>query len=214
MDNGTIKEICDVVTSEVMKQVQSNLSDMKPELIRSVTEAAARQAAAAAEQSAENRCRRLEQRIAQLESAFQSVKSRCDGLEKHAELLESRIAKLTATPPTPVQPKAERIPARAVDGITTLSAAQIDDILSYPCFYREANGWIYYIKVLEQGYSGYGELYKVKPDGTQNQKISSERVSTSSTDTDPIFASMGAFHIIGDKLQFKDTNGNKRVIRV
>lgn len=193
MDNGTIKEICDVVTSEVMKQVQSNLSDMKPELIRSVTEAAARQAAATAEQSAENRCRRLEQRIAQLEAT---------------------ISKLSATPPAPAQPKAERLPARAVDGVTTLSAAQIDNILSFPDYYREANGWIYYIKVLKQGYGGYGELYKVRPDGTQNQKISSERVSTSSTDTDRSFSSLGAFDVKGDKLQFIDANRNKRVIRV
>lgn len=209
MDNGTIKEICDVVTSEVMKQVQSNLSDMKPELIRSVTEAAARQAAATAEQSAENRCRRLEQRIAQLESAFQSVKSRCDGLEKHAELLESRIAKLTATPPTPVQPKAERIPARAVDGITTLSTAQIDDILSFPNFCREANGWIYYIKIIKNDYfGGYGELFKVRPDGTQNQRIFDGKVSNSEIDAEYDFS------VSGDRLKFKDADGRDRVIRV
>lgn len=48
MDNGTIKEICDVVTSEVMKQLQSNLSDMKPELLRTVTETATRKAVEAA----------------------------------------------------------------------------------------------------------------------------------------------------------------------
>ena len=30
MDNRTIKEICDVVTAEVMKQVRQNLSAMKP----------------------------------------------------------------------------------------------------------------------------------------------------------------------------------------
>lgn len=208
MDNGTIKEICDVVTSEVMKQVQSNLSDMKPELIRSVTETAARQAAATAEQSAENRCRRLEQRIAQLESAFQSVKSRCDGFEKHAELLESRIAKLTATPPTPVQPKAERIPARAVDGITTLSTAQIDDILSFPNFCREKNGWIYYIKVVKEGGYKYGELYKVKPDGTQNQRIFDGRVSASETDAKYDFS------VSGDRLKFTDFDYRERVIRV
>lgn len=212
MDNGTIKEICDVVTSEVMKQVQSNLSDMKPELIRSVTEAAARQAVATAEQSAENRCRRLEQRIAQLESAFQSVKSRCDGLEKHAELLESRIAKLTAAPPAPVQPKAERIPARAVDGITTLSAAQIDKILSFPDYCREANGWIYYIKIIEKGYGlpyqGYGELYKVKPDGTQNQRIFNGRVSIFDVDVQCYFS------VSGDRLKFKDADDMVRAIRV
>lgn len=208
MDNGAIKEICDVVTSEVMKQVQSNLSDMKPELIRSVTEAATRQAVAAAEQSSDNRCKRLEQRIAQLESAFQSVKSRCDGLEKHAELLESRIAKLTATPPTPVQPKVERIPARAVDGITTLSTAQIDDILSFPNFCRESNGWIYYIKIVVEGYDGYGQLFKVRPDGTQNQRIFNGKVSNNELDA------KYEFSVSGDRLKFKDIDDRDRVIRV
>ena len=135
MDNGTIKEICDVVTSEVMKQVQSNLSDMKPELIRSVIEAASKKAVEAAIQAADAKCRTLEQRIAQL---------------------EAKMSKLTAATPVPEYPKAERIPAKAVDGITTLSAEQVDDILSYPKLCIEANGWIYYIKVLKQGYGGYG----------------------------------------------------------
>ena len=89
MDNGTIKEICDVVTGEVMKQVRSNLSDMKPELLRTVTETATRKAVEAATQAVDARCRTLEQRIAQLEAT---------------------ISKLSATPPTPAQPKAERIP--------------------------------------------------------------------------------------------------------
>lgn len=140
--------------------------------------------------------------------------ARCRTLEQRIAQLESKISKLTATPPVPAQPKAECVPARAIDGVITLSATQIDDILSFPYYYREANGWIYYIKVLKQGYSGYGELYKVRPDGTQNQKISSERESISSANTDPMFSSLGAFHVKGDKLQFIDANGNKRVIRV
>ena len=207
MDNGTIKEICDVVTREVMKQVQSNLSDMKPELIRSVTEAAARQAVAAAEQSADNRCKRLEQRIAQLESAFQSVKSRCDGLEKHAELLESRIAKLTATPPVPAQPKAERIPARAVDGVTTLSSAQIEEILSYSKLSIQKDGWIYYYKIHNGEYSSdsYAEIFKVRSDGTQNQKIFNGKAH---------YLYTHYFELSGNMLHFMDSEGQERAIRI
>lgn len=187
MDNGTIKEICDVVTSKVMKQVQSNLSDMKPELLRTVTETATRKAVEAATKAVDARCITLEQRIAQL---------------------EAKISKLTATPPAPIQPKPERIPARAVDGVTTLSAAQIDDILSFPNYCHEANGWIYYIKVIKQGYGGYGELYKVRPDGTQNQRIFNGKVSNNEIDA------QFHFSVSGDRLCFKDSDGRERAIRV
>lgn len=37
MDNSTIKEICDIVTAEVMKQVHANLSTMKQDVIEEIT---------------------------------------------------------------------------------------------------------------------------------------------------------------------------------
>lgn len=187
MDKGTIKEICDVVTSEVMKRVQSNLSDMKPELVRSVTEAASRKAIEAATQVADVKCRTYEERITQL---------------------EAKIAKLTLATPPPAQPKAERISAKAIDGVTTLSTSQIDDILSFPNYCREANEWIYYIKVVKQGYDGYGELYKVRLDGTMNQKIFEGKVSNSET------AANLFFRIWGDKVQFRDADDRMRSIKV
>ena len=39
MESSTIKEICDVVSTDVMKDVRTNLSEMKPHLIKEITEA-------------------------------------------------------------------------------------------------------------------------------------------------------------------------------
>lgn len=186
MDNGTIKEICDVVTSEVMKQVQSNLSDMKPELLRTVTETATRKAVEAATQADDARCRTLEQRIT---------------------LLETKISKLTATPPAPAQPNAERIPARAVDGVTTLSSAQIEEILSYSELSIQRDGWIYYYKIHNGEYSSdsYAEIFKVRFDGTQNQKIFNGKAH---------YLYTHYFKLWGNMLHFMDIEGQKRAIRI
>jgi len=183
MDNSTIKEISDVVTKEVMKQVQSNLSDMKPELLRTVTEAAARK-------------------------AIEATDAKYRGLEERIVQLEAELKKRPAVSPALAQPEAERTSAKAVDGINTLSMEQIDDILSFPNFCREANGWIYYIKIIGDGYDEYGELYKVRPDGTENQKIFNGKVSPNE-----MYAKHD-FKVSGGKLSFIDEENRDRVIRV
>ena len=206
MDNSTIKEIRDVVFMEVMKAVQSSLSEIKPELIESITAAAAARAKVEVIKSTD-----LTNNV-----EFRKLRQEKSILENHVAMLESRVAKLEAQlvasssskPKETVQEKAVQKPASAVNGINTLSSDQIDDILSYQHYYREAKGWIYYIKVIKKGYDGYGELYKVKPDGTQNQKIFAEKVSTDSIDVE------FDFNVKGDKLTFVDNEGNDRVIRI
>lgn len=182
MDNGTIKEICDVVTAEVMKQVSKNLSAIKPELIEQIKNSAQKAAVQEAQRIIDSKYNKHEKRIAQLEET---------------------IAQLTAKQTEPEQTKAERIPAKAVDGINTLSPTQIEDILSYTELYHEYKGWIYYIKKIAR-YTG--ELYKVKTDGTQNQKIFSGQVSASHP--------ASSFGVFNDMVYFEDSDNNKRSIRI
>ena len=185
MDDKTIKEICDVVTEEVMKQVRKNLSAMKPDIIEQIKNSVKKTAIQETQRITDSKYNKIDNRISQLEAT---------------------IAKLTAEPAKPQQPKAERIPTKAVDGINTLSPSQIDEILSFPAYYREANGWIYYIKVNPDGYGGY--LFKVKPDGTQNQKIFNEQISGGEYDADVFF------RVTENEISFKDYKGRSRIIMV
>lgn len=199
-EGNTIKEICDVVTSEVIKQVQQNLSQMKPDLIKVVTEASVARSTEAVKKLVD----------AEYSVAFHKLQNKNADLENRLALLEAKIMNQTVSPNSDFAEKPDRIKAKAVDGINTLSAEKIDDILSFPNFCREANGWIYYIKVIKCKYSSdnYGFLYKVRPDGTENQKIFAGKVSGTEISAELYFK------VKDDRLSFRDIDGNERVIRV
>lgn len=231
MDDKTIKEICDVVTEEVMKQVRNNLSAMKPDIIEQIKNSVKKTAIQETQRITDSKYNKMDNRISQLENKNNAEKSdyqsSIPALEKRIAQLELRgnnsdnneyrstirtlenriakfeetIAKLTAKQTEHEQSKAERIPAKAVDGINTLSPVQIDDILSYTKLCREYKGWIYYIKKIDKH---IGELYKVKIDGTQNQKIFAGKVEAWYV-TD--------FHVSNDMVYFEDSEGNERSIR-
>lgn len=162
IDNNTIKEICDVVTEEVINKIRQELSAMKPELIQAITEA--------------------------------STAKAIEEIRKNDEP-EKRISQHVP-------------PASAIGDINTLSAAEIDDIFSYTNRCCEANGWLYYIKIIK-GKNGknihgkIGELYKVRPDGTENQKIFADKVSVN-----------GTLFLNGNILSFRDSDFNPRRIKV
>lgn len=172
MDNNTIKEICDVVTEEVMKQIRQELSAMKPELIQAITEASTAKAIEA---------------IRKTENIAES-----NQLQQKNDEPEKRISQHVP-------------PASAIGDINTLSAAEIDDIFSYTNRCCKANGWLYYIKITkgENIHGKIGELYKVRPDGTENQKIFADKVSVN-----------GRLFLNGNILNFRDSDFNPRRIKI
>lgn len=195
IDNNTIKEICDVVTEEVMKRIRQELSAMKPELIQAITDASTAKATEAIRKTVD----------AQNSTAIRQFQQKIEILERRISQLEMKITKLSAPQPTVSTEKPTItatkavITAKAVGRINTLSATQVNDILSYPNLYCEANGWIYYIK---KGIFA-GELYKVRLNGKENQKIFKGKVSANDT-----------LFLNGNILSFMDSNFQPRRIKV
>ena len=188
MDNRTIKEICDVVTAEVMKQVRQNLSAMKPELIQSITTASAEKAVETVRNSMNTNDK----------TDYSKLIQRILDLELQVDRLEKKISNLSAQNPknSPASVKAQRVTATEVDGINTLSSEQMEDILSYPTLCVKDHDWIFYV-------NHRGELFKVKIDGTQNQKIFKGKVNRNLT-----------IHLTGNELSFHDTDLMRRSIKV
>lgn len=237
MDDKTIKEICDVVTEEVMKQVRKNLSAMKPDIIEQIKNSVKKNAIQETQRITDSKYNKIDNRISQLENKNNTEKgnyqSSITALEKRIAQLELRgnnsdnneyqstirtlenriaqleatIAKLTTKPTTPLYPKAERITAKAVDGINTLSLSQINEILSFPELSIEDDGWIYYYKLINKSGVGaeYGEIYKVRTDGSDNQKIFNGKAHGLYT---------SYFKLKGDFICFKDSNYQERAIKV
>lgn len=86
MDNNTIKEICDVVTDEVIKQVQQKLSEMKPDLIKTITEA-----------SVANAVEIIRKNIdVQNDTTIYQIQQKNAELEKRIVQLETQIKKSSA----------------------------------------------------------------------------------------------------------------------
>lgn len=196
MDNNTIKEICDVVTDEVIKQVQQKLSEMKPDLIKTITEA-----------SVANAVEIIRKNIdVQNDTTIYQIQQKNAELEKRIVQLETQIKKSSAPQTSTTKPT--RITPTAVDDINTLSAKQIDNILSFPDLHIIGNGWIYYYKIIATDYDEWGEIYKVRPDGTENQKIFNGKASGYENDIGEYF------NLKGNKLFFEDNEGNRRVIEV
>lgn len=196
MDNNTIKEICDVVTDEVIKQVQQKLSEMKPDLIKTITEA-----------SVANAVEIIRKNIdVQNDTTIYQIQQKNAELEKRIVQLETQIKKSSAPQTSTTKPT--RITPTAVDDINTLSAKQIDNILSFPDLHIIGNGWIYYYKIIATDYDEWGEIYKVRPNGTENQKIFNGKASGYENDIGEYF------NLKGNKLFFEDNEGNRRVIEV
>lgn len=196
MDNNTIKEICDVVTDEVIKQVQQKLSEMKPDLIKTITEA-----------SVANAVEIIRKNIdVQNDTTIYQIQQKNAELEKRIVQLETQIKKSSAPQTSTTKPT--RITPTAVDDINTLSAKQIDNILSFPDLHIIGNGWIYYYKIIATDYDEWEEIYKVRPDGTENQKIFNGKASGYENDIGEYF------NLKGNKLFFEDNEGNRRVIEV
>ena len=174
MDDKTIKEICDVVTEEVVKQVQSNLSAMKPQIIEEIKQSV-------------------------IQETKRMIDSRLDENDNRIAQIEYRIAGLANKSHESQQPIVENNLTTVVDGINTLSPSQIEEILSFSELSVEKRGWIYYIKPIDQF---DGELYKVKIDGSNNQKIFKGKVRTF------------ILELKSDSLHFLDSELNDRVIKL
>lgn len=228
MDNNTIKEICDVVTDEVIKQVQQKLSEMKPDLIKTITEASVANAVEIIRKNIDvqndttiyqiqQKNAELEKRIVQLETQIKKSSAPQTSTAKPTKIAStlsnpvitafSHLRQVNTTEKTSTT-KPTRIAPTAIDNINTLSAKQIDDILSFPDLHIIGNGWIYYYKIIATDYDEWGEIYKVQPDGTENQKIFNGKASGYENDIGEYF------NLKGNKLFFEDNEGNRRVIEV
>lgn len=82
IDNNTIKEICDVVTEEVMKRIRQELSAMKPGLIQEITEASTAKAIEEIGKTVD----------AQNSTTFQQLQQKIEILEKHMPTIEMQIS--------------------------------------------------------------------------------------------------------------------------
>ena len=242
MDEKIIREISDVVTEEVMKQVRTSLSEMKPEIFKELTDKTNtivtaqlaplmmlygelkksndQLAQTVADQS---------KKIKKLESAISSARNGNNSdsileLKTKILLLEQKTAgisgynhsydvaslkdkiselekKITALT-TPTQR-----PAAGIGSATSLSMSQVDEILSFPDYYREGNGWIYYMKPVKYKNDDVALLFKIRPDGTGNQQIFNGYLYN------PKYSHQ-TFDLRGNKLHFYDYENNKRVITV
>lgn len=82
IDNNTIKEICDVVTEEVINKIRQELSAMKPELIQAITEASTAKATEAIRKTVD----------AQNSTAIRQFQQKIEILEKHMPTIEMQIS--------------------------------------------------------------------------------------------------------------------------
>ncbi|MBR1432095.1 hypothetical protein [Ruminococcus sp.] len=148
MDDKTIKEISDVITAEVMKQVQANLSEMKPKIIEEITNNVLnvinannnqRTVAASSNSTSNNKQQRWGTpnfSDEQLNKILNSCKEIAD--DKH------------------------------------ISRAYMGRTLEKESFVINGD-WIYYIQSFSE-FGGYGYLYKVKTNGTYHSRIIEESV--------------------------------------
>lgn len=208
MDKNAIREISDVVADEVMTLVQKQLADEKPELANAIANqviAAVNSKYNSVIHSLMQKNSELERRLDIMERSVSSQSSACskDDVQNLAEKyqkIEERIESIETRQINGIDDKSSssyRKPAKAVNGITTLSETQMEEILSYPGRYCVGNGWIYYVKVKDRS-ARTGELFKVHKNGTENQKIFSGTV-----DVDLWSGEAVDFKLCGDVLYFK-----------
>ena len=212
MDNESIKEICDAVTPEIMKLVQSIFSDLKKDIVLEIKDEASNNDIIGIRTLIESKVKEYEKRIVELEDIVSRLCYNTN--ETNVKKYEDRIVELEETvsrlcykkDETTIQP-AQRTKATAVDGINTLSSEQIEEIRSFSKLSIEKDGWIFYYKLHhdDYGYVDYGEIYKVKLDGTQNQKIFNGKAHGLFTNY---------FKLKGNMLYFYDIDNQERAIRI
>lgn len=135
--------------------------------------------------------------VAEFESKLTEAYDLIDKLSKRIEKLE------TAVNSSPEQQFATKeyktVPSFPTSGkLTTLSEEQIQEILSYSDKYKKKEDWIYYTYPLNEYYA---YLYRVRSNGTDNEKILPMEIST-------YFS--WEWDINADCIEFKDRNSNIR----
>ncbi len=98
----------------------------------------------------------------------------------------------------PIPPEKSQTPESSKNKTTTLSEEQIQEILSYSDKYKKKGDWIYYTYPLNKDYA---YLYRVRSNGTDNEKILPMEIST-------YFS--WEWDINADCIEFKDRNSNIR----
>ena len=97
----------------------------------------------------------------------------------------------------PIPPEKSQTPESSKNKTTTLSEEQIQEILSYSDKYKKKEDWIYYTYPLNERYA---YLYRVRSNGTDNEKILPMKISARGYE----------WHIKADCIEFEDENFNKR----
>lgn len=167
MDDKTIKEISDVITAEVMKQVQANLSAMKPHIIEEITN-------------------NVLSKINFNNNSNNSINTNPTNVNNQQQL--NHDSPRWGTPNlsdeqrnkilTLCQETNKKIP-NMVDNEKILSITTIEYIINSKNFLIQ-NGWIYYIKkVPVKTYYSYEEqyrLFRVRTNGIKNTKLTDEEI--------------------------------------
>ena len=200
MNEETMKACCEQIESDVKLHMQKRFAETEEYLMHFITEKTL-------DLMNNEEYLRLRQKSAELEERVNELERRLSELQFSAHVM-------------PSMPTTPRHPAEAVDGIGTLSEPQMDLILSFPDFCIEVNNWVYYIKIVKdndyfydahnyrKAHEGYGALYKVRPDGTENQKIFDGKVNINRSPSEFFYdAETGILH-------FVDWDERSRTIKV
>lgn len=205
MEDKTIKEICDVVTAEVMKQVQANLATMKPQIIEEITNKVLSKI-----NSNNNSTNPINTNTINTNPQQHSNKVIPRwGTTDFSDEQKEKILKLCK--------KTNDNNPNAVDNISVLSAYIMEKIISHP--FSNSNiwnflikdNWIYYIKPLDrhQIFIGNG-LFRVHINGTHNEMISDENVLSGPWGKPEI----AEFYIKNDILHFTTYDYLPRIINL
>ncbi|MBQ5564547.1 MAG: hypothetical protein IIT39_14340 [Clostridia bacterium] len=135
--------------------------------------------------------------VAEFESKLTEAYDLIDKLSKRIEKLETAVNSGQAQQSSSQEYKT--VSSFPTSGeITTLSEEQIQEILSYSDKYKKKGDWIYYTYPLNKDYA---YLYRVRSNGTDNEKILPMKICAGiSWDWD----------INADCIEFKDRNSNIR----
>ena len=133
--------------------------------------------------------------VAEFESKLTEAYDLIDKLSKRIEKLETAVNSGQAQQSSSQEYKT--VSSFPTSGeITTLSEEQIQEILSYSDKYKKKEDWIYYTYPLNEDYA---YLYRVRSNGTDNEKILPMKISASHY-----------WEIQTDCIEFRDENFNKR----
>ena len=135
--------------------------------------------------------------VAEFESKLTEAYDLIDKLSKRIEKLETAVNSGQAQQSSSQEYKT--VSSFPTSGeITTLSEEQIQEILSYSDKYKKKGDWIYYTYPLNKDYA---YLYRVRSNGTDNEKILPMKISASIA---------WGWDINADGIEFRDENFNKR----